>query len=243
MKTSSQRNENSVQMSLKQLRDLHTRRVENDIAAARRKRDEATARAALLEQQRLDEIRAAEEMRQAAEYERERERLAAEHELELAKERTRAEAEARVLERQLELQLKQTDAEILKVQAAQPKRRIWAVLAVAAMLLLGGYTWHQQKQADEKIASVNSTLLKVQSDNEQAENAIALMRQQLKDAEASGAQDKDRISHLKDEIAKLEEKIQNRRSKRPRTRPRPRPRPRPEPRGPVVPTCVDNPLC
>lgn len=246
MKTSALRNENSVQMSLKQLRDLHTARVENDIAAARRKREEAAARAAEMERRRLDEIRAEEEQRDAAERERERERLAAEHELELAKEKARAEAEARVLERQIELQLRQADAEVLKVQATRPRRHIWAVFAVIGMLVLGGYTWQQQKHADERLAMVNATLSQTQLDNDQAERAIAQLQEALQTAKASGTQDKNLIDDLENRIKELEaQKTRNRpRTNRPRTNKPNKPnKPKPPRHTPVVVNCVNDILC
>lgn len=250
MKTSAQRHENSVQMSLKQLRDLHTMRVENDIELARRKREQAAAQAAAKEQQRLDEIRAAEEQRLAAERERERERLAAEHEHELAKERMRAETEARVLERQLELQLKQADAEILKAQASQPKRRSGALLALVAMaglLILGGYTWQQQQKADQQVAAITGELRQAQADNRAIDKQIDELQEALSTAEASGVKDQERIDKLIEQIATLESSRKNTRTTRRPPRPRPpsnsTPRPRPK-NGPVALTCPpDKPLC
>lgn len=242
------RPENSVQMSLARLRELHTTRVETAKELAEQRSLELEARRLEAEKQRLAEERALEEQRQNAEYERERQRIAAQNELELAKERARADADARVREKQVELQIKQAESELLKAQALMPnKPRSWLGITVVAGLLLalqGGMFW-RAKQSDERLERVSHALGDARADAQARLQTLHALENSLSEARRALAENQAQAAALRDRLDALEESGRSSRGTRPtRTRPTHRPTtPVTEPPGPVVARCLDSPLC
>lgn len=154
MSSTAATNENSVQFSLAELRELHADRLATEKQAEEQRHLAAERERMEAERRRAAEARELDERRIAAEHERQRLILTAQHELELAKERARLDAQARVQEQKLALELKQVDAEILQAQAVMPKKRAWVPLMVVAVLLLGvqGLLFWQLNQTAERVA-------------------------------------------------------------------------------------------
>jgi hypothetical protein len=206
MSSTAARNENSVQFSLAELRDLHADRIATQKEAEEQRRIEAELHELEVERQRLAEAQAAQERRIAAEYERERQRLAAVHELELAREQARLDAEARVQEKKLALELKQADVELARAQAMTPRRRGWPVLVAVAVLVLGlqAALFRQQSVVAERVDRAERSLAAAEQNSRTVATAMGKLESVLVEVEASAKRAQERADGLEAALAALD---------------------------------------
>jgi len=225
-----ERRPNSVLVSLKELRNIETHRVERE--EEEREIRERRARAAIEARERaareVEELRRHEQERREREERERTERLQREERLRLAEaeRRARVEAELSLERKRLEMQL-----------GSHPRSRAPWLAVAGTTLLLGGVialVGHRLRQESARSEALVDRIQQVRGDaaeaRHRAEERIASLGGQI--AELQGRLER-AITAPKDEPPK------------PRPRPRPRPKKKPDPDPTLSTECIGStdPLC
>ncbi|MEM9493377.1 MAG: hypothetical protein AAGC55_29785, partial [Myxococcota bacterium] len=145
------RNEDSVQASLAELRQLELARLAAERKAEEDRKRVERARTAAVEREREEEAKRAEELRRAEELARERQLREVELQHEQALARARIERDAQVEEKRLAVEQARLVTEMARLEAQRPRRR-WPMLALVAAVAvaagLGGLLWDHQRSTE-----------------------------------------------------------------------------------------------